>query len=67
MAHVLWAFDVVPVEALDVGVQTGFTPAVVMIPKPFKVRFVMRRSREVLVEEERKAGVMIWEMLGENI
>lgn len=66
LSQILWAFDVVPVESLDTDAQTGFTPAVVMIPKPFKVRFVPRKSQESLLQEKRKADLMLSEILGEK-
>nr|UYO77214.1 cytochrome P450 [Trichoderma crystalligenum] len=61
---ILWAFDIVPDGPLDLNVQTGFTPAVVMMPKPFKVKFVPRRSDDVLLREKEKADVQFTEMLG---
>lgn len=66
LSQILWAFDIVPAERLDVDAQTGFAPAVVMIPKPFKVKFVPRKSQEVLLGEKRKADVMLSEILGEK-
>ena len=66
VSQILWAYDIVPAEALDIDVQTGFTPAVVMIPKPFKVKFVPRKSQETLLEERRKADMKLSEILGER-
>ncbi|KAK2594646.1 hypothetical protein QQS21_007622 [Conoideocrella luteorostrata] len=64
ISQILWAFDIVPDGPLDLDVQTGFTPAVVMMPKPFKVKFVPRRSGEVLLREKEKADGMFAEILG---
>ncbi|GIJ81548.1 hypothetical protein Asppvi_000047 [Aspergillus pseudoviridinutans] len=63
-AQILWAFDIVPDGELDLDVRTGFTPAVVMMPKPFKVRFVPRKSGEVLLNEKEKADAKYTEILG---
>jgi cytochrome P450 len=64
-AQILWAFDIIPDEALDINVRTGFSPAIVLTPKPFKVKFVPRRTgtREAVLEEKRKADKMLSEML----
>ena len=66
VSQILWAFDIVPLERLDRDTQTGFTPAAVMIPLPFKVKFVPRKSQEDLLEEKRKADAMISEILGKK-
>jgi hypothetical protein len=63
-AQILWAFDIVPDGELDLDVRTGFTPAVVMMPKPFKVRFVPRKSGEVVLNEKEKADAKYTEILG---
>jgi cytochrome P450 len=63
-SQILWAFDIIPAEPLDFDVKTAFTPSVVMMPKPFKVEFVPRKSREVLLEEKQKADLMLSEILG---
>ena len=64
LSQILWAFDINPVEPLDTDAQTGFNPAIVMMPKPFKVNFVPRRSAEVLMNEKQKADVKLSELLG---
>ena len=66
LLQILWAFDIVPTEPLDIDAQTGFTPATVMIPMPFKVEFAPRKSQEALLQEKRKGDVMISELLGEK-
>lgn len=65
LAQVLWAFDIIPDGPLDIGVETGFTCSVVLRPKPFQVKFVPRRTgiRETLLEEKRKADVLLTEIL----
>nr|UIK22909.1 cytochrome P450 [Trichoderma rhododendri] len=63
-SQVLWAFDIVPDGPLDSDPQVSFTPAVVMMPLPFKVKFVPRRSEEVLLRENDKADVLYTELLG---
>ena len=60
----LWAFDTVPAEPFNIDAQTGFTRAVVMIPKPLMVNFVPRKSQETLLQEKRKPDVMLSETLG---
>ncbi|MCJ1399408.1 hypothetical protein MMC11_002610 [Xylographa trunciseda] len=66
LAQVLWAFDLVATEPLDIDVKTGFTASVMLRPKPFKVKFVPRSmgTREALVEEKRKADIVLSEILG---
>ncbi|KAF2111961.1 cytochrome P450 [Lophiotrema nucula] len=65
MSQVLWAFDIVPDGPLDTDVTTGFTPAVVMMPKPFKVKFVPRRSEGALLEAKLAADNAMREILGQ--
>ena len=65
VTQLLWAFDIVPEGQLNTDAQTGFTPAVVMMPLPFKVKFVPRKSQEILQQEKRKADVMLSNLLGE--
>ena len=64
LAQILWAFDIKPVEELDINVQTGFNPAIVMMPKPFKVHFVPRRPAESLAREKQLADEKLRELLG---
>jgi cytochrome P450 len=59
LSHVLWAFDIVAEEHLDTSFQTGYLPKIAMIPKPFKIKFVPRRSREVLLQEKEKAEASV--------
>ena len=66
LSQMLWAFDIVPAEPLDIDAQTGFTPAIVMMPKPFKVKFMPRKSQETLLQEKQKADMTLREMLGER-
>ncbi|KAL2169147.1 hypothetical protein VTG60DRAFT_6387 [Thermothelomyces hinnuleus] len=63
-AQVLWAFDIVPDGELDIDARTGFTPAVVMMPKSFKVKFVPRKSADILLREKQKADIKFTEFLG---
>lgn len=67
MSQILWAFDIVPDDSLDTDPITSFTPALVMMPKPFKVKFVPRRSGDVLLEENFKAEKSMNEILGQAI
>ena len=64
MAHILWAFDIVADGELDTSVETGFTPKTVMMPLPFKVKFVPRRSEESMSEERLNAEQAMSEILG---
>ena len=64
LSLVLWAFDIVPAERLEVDAQKGFTPAMAMMPMPFKVKFVPRKGEKALLEEKRKADIRYSEMLG---
>ena len=66
MSQMLWAFDIKPAGPLNIDTQTGFTPAVVMMPKPFKVKFVPRKNQETLLQAKWKADVMLGEILGEK-
>ncbi|KAL9094344.1 MAG: hypothetical protein Q9165_003485 [Trypethelium subeluteriae] len=63
-AQILWAFDLVPDGELDTDPTTGFTPSIVMMPKPFKVKFVPRRDgmEDVLLREKEKADAKLSEI-----
>ena len=62
----LWAFDIVPAEPLNVDPQKGFTPAIAMMPMPFKVKFEPRKGKKALLEEKRRADIIFSEMLGKE-
>ncbi|KAF2878566.1 cytochrome P450 [Massariosphaeria phaeospora] len=66
MAQILWAFDIVPDGPLETGVEKGFTQATVLMPLPFKVKFVLRKSEGVLLEERLKADRAMIEILGQG-
>jgi len=60
LAQIIWAFDIKPVEGeLDTAVKTAYLPRIAMMPKPFKVKFVPRRSATVIFEEKQKAELVI--------
>ena len=64
LSQILWAFDIVPDQPLDTNAQTGFNPAIVMMPTPFKTKFVLRRSEEVIFNEKQRADMKLNELLG---
>ena len=61
-SQILWAFDIIPVEPLDTGATTAYTPSVVLMPLPFKVKFVPRKTREILSAEKQKADLILNEI-----
>ncbi|KAH8597601.1 cytochrome P450 [Bisporella sp. PMI_857] len=63
-AQVLWAFDILPGETLHTDIEKGFSCSVMLRTKPFKLKFVPRRTKETLVEEVRKADIKLNELLG---
>jgi cytochrome P450 len=64
LAQVIWAFDIEPTGALDLDIQTGFVFGVASRPKPLQVKFVPRRSHEVLTAEHKNANIALGEILG---
>lgn len=51
MAKLLWAFNIIAPEPIDMRVETGFHTGLVLGPKPFKVDFVAR-------DETKAAGIV---------
>ena len=42
LSKVLWTFNIIAPEPLDISVETGFHTGLVLSPNPFKVDFVVR-------------------------
>jgi hypothetical protein len=67
MAQVLWAFTIEADGLLETSVEKGFTPAPIMMPLPFKVKFVPRRSEDTMLGEKAKADKALSEIFGQEM
>ncbi|KAH7324531.1 cytochrome P450 21 [Stachybotrys elegans] len=56
VAKLLWAYEIVPVDTLDLRVDTGFHTGILLGPRAFKVNFMLRdaKKKEGILQDYRE-------------